>query len=113
MNNDDVLIDIECPICFEDLTNDDFLIDCCKKYIHTDCITKWYITHPNNKRCFICNQENNFCKNFINLNTTIDIIIDVNNNESQINYYNNLYLCKKLCMIFFTSFALIFIIIIC
>ena len=57
----------ECPICFENIEENDphLILDCCSKTIHIKCMVDWYTKHPNNKSCFICNQSNSFCKDFI------------------------------------------------
>ena len=59
--------DIECPICFDTIYNDEakLLLDCCRKITHLKCIMTWYSTHPKNKLCFMCNQTNNFCKDLV------------------------------------------------
>ena len=86
----------ECPICLEDFgdTNEFIIVDCCKKKLHIKCIVDWYTIRPNNKYCFMCNQENIFCKDFF-YNTNLEIdnsnIITINNdNIITINNDNNL-----------------------
>jgi hypothetical protein len=57
----------ECPICFENIEENDphLILDCCFKTIHIKCLIDWYTKNPINKSCFICNQSNSFCKDFI------------------------------------------------
>lgn len=58
---------MECPICFGDIEQSDavLIVDCCRKKIHLACLIEWYSKYPNNKTCFLCNQSNSFCKDFV------------------------------------------------
>ena len=83
----DETIDKECPICFDDIDqNSGFIImDCCNKKIHIKCLIDWYINNPEKNLCFICNQRNNFCSEFVNNNNNnIETIIEIPNNTTYI-----------------------------
>ncbi len=58
---------IECVICLENIVDDDpmLILECCRKKVHLKCVIDWYTKYPNNKTCFICNQNNNFCKDLV------------------------------------------------
>jgi hypothetical protein len=62
---------IECVICLENIVDDDpmLILECCRKKVHLKCVIDWYTKYPNNKTCFICNQNNNFCKDFVYSNS--------------------------------------------
>ena len=78
-NNINITIDFECPICFENLNENNIIIlDCCNKTSHISCVVNWYKNNPHNKTCFICNRENTFRNNLF--------ISDVNNNIIKHNY---------------------------
>ncbi len=79
----------ECIICFENINSDDALLilECCKQKVHIQCIIDWYLSNPNNKTCFICNQTNKFCEDLTydtSENTT-------DNNSTTIQIDNRIY----------------------
>jgi hypothetical protein len=93
---------IECPICLTEIENNDaiLIVECCNQKIHLSCITEWYTKYPDNKTCFMCNQSNKFCKDFVYnnsleidsnashndlSNSTNSTIIEVNSNNLNIN----------------------------
>jgi len=78
---------IECPICLEELynNNDDagiIIVDCCNKKFHIKCIVTWYSHNINNNFCLMCNQPNSFCDNLL---SDISYITD---NYDNIDYNN-------------------------
>lgn len=58
---------IECPICLSEIDQNSpiLIVDCCNKKVHLACIIEWYSKYPDNKTCFMCNQSNTFCKDFV------------------------------------------------
>jgi len=53
-DNESLLIDDECPICFEFLnTSDIAVLDCNHKY-HLKCLYKWYRKKGSNYKCPEC-----------------------------------------------------------
>jgi hypothetical protein len=105
---------IECPICFDNIEKIDphLILDCCSKTIHIKCMVDWYTKHPNNKSCFICNQSNSFCKDFIyDAEPTHTIEIHQENIEgvNSHNYYTVIYTIL-LCVSIFILFIVLIII---
>ena len=50
---------LECPICFETMTQDNYIImDCCKQKIHYKCLYDWALFKKNNL-CILCRGKNN------------------------------------------------------
>ena len=122
-----VLTDIpECPICLTDIeeTNAILILDCCKKKVHLACIVEWYSTHPENNLCFMCNQSNPFCEDFVYSNETSEsssqdysnnpILIEVLPSRTTISLYRRsiIFICFPIffCLfIFGISYLLVFI----
>lgn len=88
-NDINIIVEFECPICFEILNENNIIIlDCCNKTSHISCLVNWYKNNPHNKTCFICNRENTFCNTLFTSNK---------NNVIQHNYnYLNSYLWFKI-----------------
>ena len=78
---------IECPVCFENIVDYEgiLIMDCCNKKIHLKCLIEWYTYYPKKNICFMCNQENNFCKDLVYHNTPTD-----KSNVQDQDYYINL-----------------------
>jgi len=80
--------DIECPICLNDINNNEGIIipECCNNPVHLKCIMDWYEKNSTNNICFICQQVNQFSKD-IHLNPPEKIIeirenlLENNNNK--------------------------------
>lgn len=102
------ILDIkECPICLENININSSLIilNCCKKKVHIKCCIEWYTQHPNNKNCFMCNQNNNLSKELIKKdNNDTHTIIEINSNQ------NNNITCKEYLQIFIFSFGIVIIV---
>lgn len=60
---------IECPICLNDINNNEGIIipECCNNPVHLKCIMDWYKKNNKTNVCFICQQVNHFSKD-IHLN---------------------------------------------
>ena len=80
----------ECPICLEFFgdSNEFIIVECCNKKLHINCLVNWYTMRPDNKYCFMCNQNNIFCKDFV-YNTNLEI--DNSNTIITMNSTNNPY----------------------
>ena len=74
---------LECPICLTEINQNSpiLIVDCCHKKIHLDCIIQWYSKYPDNKTCFMCNQSNSFCKDFVYSNENSNDNSNENSNE--------------------------------
>ena len=82
--NINIIVDLECPICFEILNDNNIIIlDCCNKTCHINCLITWYKNNIHNKTCFICNRENTFRNNLFSSNNII--------HDNNSNYYSNSY----------------------
>ena len=50
---------LECPICFETITQENYIImDCCLQKIHYKCLYDWALFKKNNL-CILCRGKNN------------------------------------------------------
>ena len=82
INDTNIIVDFECPICFEILNqNNIILLDCCNKTCHSSCLVTWYKNNTHNKTCFICNRENTFRNSLFTSNNIIQ------HNYNFLNYY--------------------------
>ena len=79
--------DTECPICFDNIYNNSGYInlECCKKSVHLNCLITWYCSSVTNL-CFLCKQENNFCKELVSENglTTTNVNNSHSNNNIEL-----------------------------
>jgi hypothetical protein len=83
MNNEDIINDDECVICFEDISlNNYILFDCCNKKFHKKCLDKWIKINEKNKniinRCIYCRQDSKIMDKLIK-NNTDNLIIEIPN----------------------------------
>ena len=91
----------ECPICFIMIKNVDpyFMMKCCKKIVHIQCLTDWYSSKTTAPTCFMCNQtsdiyddlvisENN-TDNLENSNTNSNTNSNINSNTNSNTNLNN------------------------
>ena len=107
----------ECPICLETMENNQGVLipECCNTKVHLHCLTNWYTANPNNKFCFMCNQSNSFCKDFVysfdiqeyNNNQTQLQILRMRNNLPRYRQRNNMVIAQS-----HNNYAMIFVIII-
>ena len=76
---------IECVICLNDISdNDYYTLTCCKNDVHIYCLNNWVnknITKKNIADCFICSQENSMIENMVSYNKSSH-----NNSETVIDY---------------------------
>jgi hypothetical protein len=76
---------IECVICLNDISNNDYYtLTCCKNDVHIYCLNDWVnknITKKNIAKCFICSQENSMIENMVSYNKSSH-----NNSETVIDY---------------------------
>ena len=86
MNNQDIINDDECVICFEDISlNNYILFDCCNKKFHKNCLDKWVKINEKNKniinKCIYCRQTSEIMDKLIknNTNNTNNLIIEMPN----------------------------------
>ena len=59
----------QCAICFEDLTNNTFTLECKHKF-HTECIVKWF--RNDNSSCPLCKDINTYDNFNTKIFTTIN-----------------------------------------
>ena len=112
------LYNMECLICFCDVSNNDYLLlDCCDKIVHINCFKTWINknknTHGEINKCIFCKQENDIINNLLynqyNNNSS------VNNNQEllitipQQTYRTRLAHFKMTFINFFVCFTIIFI----
>tara|TARA_B100001093_G_scaffold511116_1_gene578333 strand:- start:4130 stop:4588 length:459 start_codon:yes stop_codon:yes gene_type:complete len=82
---------MECVICLCDVSDNDFIIlECCKNYVHIECIYKWIqLNKKTNKdidKCISCKNENDIIKNILYLDNIFDTsYIEIPDEE----YYDN------------------------
>ena len=74
---------MECIICLNDISFNDYIItECCKQIIHIECLKSWvYLNiHKNSEinMCFYCKSDNEYINNLI---YSININIDCNDNS--------------------------------
>lgn len=96
-------IDQECPICFNNIQNDDgfLLLSCCNKNVHISCLEDWYNNNgKKNKFCFLCTKESKDLESIIVTSPIIE-----NDNRTIIN--NSNYIILKLTISFFILFLLL------
>ena len=76
---------LECPICFNNIVDNDpyYIMACCKNRFHLPCLVDWYSTHLKQSTCFMCNQPNNFCREFLDINDRSSN--NINNSSDNIN----------------------------
>jgi hypothetical protein len=93
---------MECIICLDELSDsENFIItECCKQYIHIDCIQKWvkqnintHFDNPNNNnrqydKCFYCNKNNDIIDNIIYIEN-LNLIKNKTYSESSSSNNNN------------------------
>lgn len=72
----DIRPDPECLICLDkaSLEGDVYIMECCKNPLHIKCLVLWYLSHANTSRCFICNQQNSFCKDILDIEIKFNTI---------------------------------------
>ena len=87
INNDK----IECPICFENIEDNDgiLIMECCYNKIHLRCLVNWYTNNPNNLVCIMCNQNNSFCDNLVYDENIIQIPDSPNRSNNIPNWLRN------------------------
>tara|TARA_B100001142_G_C14338331_1_gene656816 strand:- start:877 stop:1236 length:360 start_codon:yes stop_codon:yes gene_type:complete len=87
---------MECIICLNDISNNDFIVlECCKQNIHIDCLKQWINTNYNKNTdislCIYCKNKNNIINDMIK-----NIVIDIEertsdaSNVSIITQYTNI-----------------------
>ena len=86
----------ECPICFSIIgdTESYYILECCNKIVHLQCLIEWYSTYSKYSICFMCNQpnnlHNNLHKNLLSINNQIlDNSENISNNSDIENHLNN------------------------
>ena len=92
---------IECMICLNDISCNDYItLTCCKNDVHIYCLNDWIhqnITKKNISKCFICSQENIILQDIVSYNSPIlklntnssNIINDSTNNINEIVIHND------------------------
>ena len=82
-------MEIECLICYNEITNNDFVIlECCNNYTHLSCLNNWISFNINNitdiSSCFYCKQPNiiinDITNNYTNNYTLPQHTIDLSHN---------------------------------
>ena len=66
----DINLSNECIICFTDISlNDFFILDCCKKPVHIECLNTWIKSNINSNqeidKCFYCKRNNEYIDSII------------------------------------------------
>ena len=116
---DNLVIDQDCPICFDSLKdNDSIKLDCCNQIIHLKCIRDWYLKNPELKEdqqsiCMMCRMESYTMREIYN--EVKSNSIDIENNESiySAEYVSNHSCdCSKCISYFLTMACMIFVFII-
>lgn len=93
---------IECPICMNDINNNEGIIifECCNNHVHLKCVMEWYSKKHKNNICFICQQVNQFTKDihfYLPENKNIrNNLLENNSDENNDNEENKN--CIQLCI---------------
>jgi hypothetical protein len=111
-------IEQECPICLNDIQENDayLLLSCCYKKVHIICLDNWYNNNgKKNKICFLCTKESNDVQSIIARSPIMRSHITEEDNITLINNDYDIYkycVCIFMVLLFFSILLLILIYII-